>query len=203
MSARETAPCLGIVEAHWRRIENQTEAVTNDDDEDIIEFSDPHWEMSVSVTIRNRAHFDAWDSFLARRRLHDLTFLMHRTFRPRPRDPLITSDAGLVMSFIDEGASTITVLGYGPNRHAHEGDMIGYRTVGDNYWVGQVMADAVANNDGHITLRVWPRPRALHPTIRSATRFRAQGEFRLTEAPRIREGFKNWSVRFEARQVIG
>lgn len=202
MSAGEAAPCLGVIEATWERIENQSQAASNSGDEDILEFGDAFWVLDVSVTIRNRAHFDEWDSFLARRRGQDLTFTMYRSMRPRPRDTLITSDTGLILNSIDAGLSQITLSGYGAGRQAHYGDMISYRTAANGYWVGQVDAPATANGSGVITVPVWPRPRAAHASVPDPRRFEAPGEFRLSDKPRIREGFKNWSVRFEAQQVI-
>lgn len=201
MSAGELAPCYGIIEAPWTRIENQSAPASNSGDEYPIEFGDPYWSVEVSVEIRNRAHFDLWDSFLARRRLHARTFTMWRSMRPRPCDPLITSDAGLALSSIDTAASTITLSGYGANRFAHYGDMIGYRTSGGGYWVGQVEDEAQANGSGVVTIPVWPRPVAAHASP-EPTRFKASAEFRLSEPPRIREGFKRWSIRFRAEQVL-
>lgn len=202
MPAQELAPCLGIIEATWQRIDVQTEAASNSGEEDVIELGDPYWEAEVRVTIRNRAHFDEWDSFLARRFLHDVTFTMPRAMRPRPRDRLITSDAGLTLSSIDAGQSQITLSGYGAGRAAHYGDMISYRTAANGYWIGQVMASATANGAGVVTATVWPRPAAPHASLPSPRRFNALGEFRLTEPPRLTEGFKDWAVRFNARQVL-
>ena len=202
MSAGELAPCLGIIEAGWSRVENQTEIASNSGEADVLELGEPFWAIDVSVNIRDRDHFDEWDSFLARRRLHDLTFVMPRTFRQRPRDPLITSDTGLTVNTISAANSTVTLGGYGAGRKAYPGDMISYRTLGNGYWIGQVTGEATANGSGVITVPVWPRPRALHATSVLPRRIQALGEFRLIEQPRIREGFKRWDVSFKAEQVI-
>ena len=204
MSAGELAPCLGIVEAEWSRVENQTEIASNSGAADVLELGEPFWAIDVSVNIKDRAHFDTWDSFLARRRLHDLTFTMYRTFRRLPRDPQISSDTSLTLVNISEANSTITLGGYGAGLKAYPGDMVSYITAGSGYWVGQATGEATADGSGFITVPVWPRPRAFHATLASRLprRIEALGEFRLTDQPRIREGSKRWDVSFKAEQVI-
>ena len=202
MSAGELAPCLGIIRADWKRIENQTAVSSNSGETDVIEIGDPMWAISVDVNIKNRVHFDFWDSFLARRRGQDLTFTIHRTFRPRPLDPLISTDAGLTLDSIDVGASTIQLSAYGAGRKAYPGDMISYRTSGSGYWVGQCTAEATADGSGVITVPVWPRPVTKHASAPLPRRIQAIGEFRLSGEPRITEGFKNWDIRFDAEQVL-
>lgn len=201
MSAGEQAPCLGIIEAVWQRNEVQTETASNSGEADIIEIGDPFWSIEVKVNIKDRAHFDDWEAFLARRRLQDLTFTMWRTFRPNPRDTSISSDTGLGVSSINVANSTITLSGYGAGKKAHPGDMISYITAGDGYWIGQATAEATADGSGVITIPVWPRPVTANATP-LPRRIQALGEFRLSGSPRIREGHKNWSIDFEAQQVL-
>lgn len=202
MSAGELAPCLGIIEAVWQRVENQAAVTANDGNADALEIGDPFWKISVRVNIKNRAHFDLWDAFFARRQLHNYTFTMHRTFRPNPRDPLITSDTGLTLSAISAANSTVSFTSFGNGRTAYEGDMISYKTAGDGYWIGMVTEETTADGSGNITIPVWPRPVTQHATTPAPRRIQALGEFRLTEAERPKEGFKDFSFRFEAEQVL-
>jgi|GEM_PF-1164190 len=203
MSAGEQAPCLGIIEARWTPIENQTAVTSNSGEADVIEIGDPFWMIEVGVNIINRAHFDEWDTFLTRRRLADLTFTMWRSMRPNPRDPAITSDAVLSIVSIDSANSTVTVSdALSVGRKAYPGDMISYRTLNNGYWIGQVLAEATYNGSGQATLSVWPRPVTPHASVTAPRRIAALGEFRLTETPRVREGFKRWDVQFKAEQVL-
>ncbi|WP_084398265.1 hypothetical protein [Henriciella aquimarina] len=202
MSAGEQAPCLGIVEAQWSRVENQTQIASNAGEADVIEIGEPFWRIELDVDIKDRAHFDDWDSFLARRRLHDLTFTIWRTFRPRPRDLQITSDIGLYLDAVSVSSSIIKLSSYGANRKAYPGDMISYITAGGGYWIGQVTEEATASAAGVIECKVWPRPVTPEAGGSSPRRIQALGEFRLIEQPRIREGFKRWSFRIEAEQVL-
>lgn len=202
MSAGELAPCLGIIEATWTRNENQTSLFSNSGEADIIEVGDPFWSIDVRVNIKNRAHFDEWEAFLARRKLAVNTFTMWRTMRPRPRDTGITSDASLTVNAYNPGTSQLTLGGYGAGRAANYGDMISYRTAASGYWVGQVTEPATADGSGVITVDVWPRPWAPHASAPLPRRIQAVGEFRMLKKPRIKEGFKDWSIRFEADQVL-
>ena len=202
MSAGEQAPCLGIIEAVWQRNEVQTETASNSGEADVIEIGDPFWSIEVKVNIKDRDHFDLWDSFLARRQLQNFTFTTWRTFRPNPRDPAITSDSGLILNAISVSASTLRFFDYGAYLKAFPGDMISYRTAGGGYWIGQVTGEVSADDAGTIVVPVWPRPVAADSSDPAPRRIQALGEFRLTEQPRIREGFKNWSFRINAQQVL-
>ena len=203
MSAGEQAPCLGIIEARWTPIENQTSVTSNSGEADVIEIGDPFWSIEVNVNIRNRVHFDVWDTFLTRRKLADLTFTMWRSLRPTPRDPAITADATLSIVSVDSGNSTVTISDVrSVGRKAYPGDMISYRTANNGYWVGQVLAEATYDGSGEATLSVWPRPVAPHASVTAPRRIAALGEFRLTEAARVQEGFKRWDIRFRAEQVL-
>lgn len=202
MSAGELAPSLGIIEANWERNENQTASTSNDGESDVLEFADPLWTIKVKVTITSRDQFDEWDSFFARRQLAVNSFTMWRSLRVRPRDQLITSDAGLALSGINAGASTISLTGYGIGRKASFGDMIGYRTAANGHWVGQVVQEATADGAGAITASVWPRPVAPHATTPAPRRFKALGEFRMIKAPDPNEAWMDWDYRFEAEQVL-
>lgn len=202
MSAGEQAPCLGIIEARWSRVENQTSAFSNSGESDIIEIGEPFWAIELEVNIKDRAHFDLWDSFLARRQLQNFTFTTWRTFRPYPRDTAITSDAGLAVGSVSEADSTVTFFSWGAGKTAYPGDMVSYRTAGDGYWIGQVTEEVTGQAGGGITVPVWPRPVTQHASSPLPRRIQALGEFRLTESPRIREGFKNWSFRIQAEQVL-
>lgn len=198
----ELAPSYGVIEATWERNENQTAVFSNDGDADVMEIADPAWSLDVKVAVLSRAHFDEWDSFLARRNLSENSFTIWRSLRVRPRDPLILNDAGLALSAYNPATSTLTLAGYGAGRAAHYGDMIGYRTAANGYWVGQVQAPATADGSGAITVSVWPRPWAPHAGAPSPKRFNALGEFRLTKKPKTKEAYNDWDIRFEAEQVL-
>jgi len=202
MFSRELAPSLGIVEAEWERNDNQTSLTGNRGDSDVMEIGDPFWTIDVKVTITSREQFDEWDSFFARRKTSEASFLMWRSLRVRPRDLLITSDAGLGLASIDEANSQITLSGYGAGRQAHYGDMIGYRTAANGYYAVQVVAPATADGAGNITLSVWPRPWVPHVTTPDPRRFRALAEFKLTKKPKPKEAWHEWDYRFEAQQVL-
>ena len=202
MFDEEQAPSYGITEATWERNENQTATFSNDGDADIMEIADPFWTIDVRVAVLSRAHFDHWDSFLARRNLSESSFTIWRSLRVRPRDPLIVNDTGLVITSYNPAASTLTLGGYGAGRAAHYGDMISYRTAANGYWAGQVQAPAVADGAGACTVSVWPRPWAPHAAAPAPKRFYALGEFRLSKKPKVKEGFNDWDIRFEAEQVL-
>jgi hypothetical protein len=202
MSAGELAPCLGIIEATWSRNENQTSLFSNSGEADIIEVGDPFWSIDVRVNIKNRAHFDEWEAFLARRQLAVNTFTMWRTMRPNPKDKSITSDVGLSLQSYSVANSRLTFGGWGAGKAANYGDMLSYRTSANGYWIGQVVAPATADGSGNITVDVWPRPWAPHATTILPRRIQAVGEFRMLKTPRIKEGFKDWNIRFEAEQVL-
>ena len=202
MFERELAPSYGIIDASWERNENQTSQFSNKGDSDVMEIGDPFWTIDVKVTITSRAHFDEWDSFLARRNLSENSFLMWRSLRVRPRDLLITSDAGLILASVDEGNSQITLAGFGAGRQAHYGDMIGYRTAANGYWAGQVVAPETADVSGNITVSVWPRPWAPHDTTPAPTRFKALAEFKMLKKPKPKEAWNDWEIRFQAQQEL-
>lgn len=202
MFSRELAPSYGIIDASWERNENQTAQFSNEGDSDVLEIGDPFWTIDVKVTITSREQFDEWDSFLARRNLSENSFLMWRSLRVRPRDLLITSDAGLILASVNEGSSQITLAGYGAGRQAHYGDMIGYRTAANGYYAAQVVAPATADGSGNITVSVWPRPMAPHDTTPDPRRFQALAEFRLLKKPKPKEAWNDWDYRFEAQQVL-
>lgn len=195
----ELAPSYGIVEATWDRNENQTSLFSNEEGSDVLEIGPPWWTIDVKVTITSRAHYDEWDSFLARRNGASNSFLIWRSLRVRPRDLLITSDASLLLSSVDAANSQISFTGYGAGREAHYGDMISYRTAANGYWVGQVVAPAVADGAGNITVSVWPAPRAPHATTPAPRRFNALGEFRVSDQKK-KEAYNNWDFSFEAVQ---
>lgn len=202
MSAGELAPSYGVIEATWEENEDQSAAFSNDGEADILELGDPFWTINVKVEIVSRAHFDEWDAFLSRRWQSALTFTMWRSLRIRPRDPAITGDTGLAVSGINVASSQITLSGYGAGRAAHYGDMISYRTPGLGYWVGKVVSPATADGSGNITIEVWPRPVTPHGATQQVRRFFALGEFRLLKKPKKTEGHNEWSLRFEAEQVL-
>lgn len=202
MFEAELAPGYGVIEALWERNEVQTALTSNDGESDVLEIGDPFWSLDVRVALVSRDHFDEWDSFLARRNLSENSFTMWRSFRIRPRDALIASDASLLLAGIDVANSQISFAGWGNGRQAHYGDMVAYRTEANGYWVGQVTAPQTADGSGNIAVSVWPRPWAPHASAPAPKRFKALGEFRLLKKPRLKEGHKEWEVRFTAEQVL-
>lgn len=202
MSAGELAPSFGVIEATWQENEDQASAFSNNGQGAVLEIGDPFWTVDVKVSIISREHFDVWDAFLARRRLQGFTFTMWRSLRRRPRDTGIVTDSALVLSGINVGASRLTLSGYGAGRTAHIGDMISYRTAGNGYWIGKVVAPASADGSGQVTVDVWPRPWPAHASAPLPRRIEALGEFRLSKVPRKTEGYNNWRIQFEAEQVL-
>lgn len=202
MSAGEQAPCEGVITSTWQMVDNQTAIVSNSGETDVLELGTPFWEIDVRVDCPNRTNFDVWKAFLARRWSFDLTFTMWHSLRSLPVDRTITSDTSLAISGISEVNSTISFTSFGASKTATLGDMISYRTADNGYWVGMVTETTQADVSGVVTVPVWPRPRAVHATTVSPRRLQALGEFRLSERPRLRENFKDYSVQFKARQVI-
>ena len=202
MSAGEQAPCEGVITSTWQMVDNQTAIVSNSGETDVLELGTPFWEIDVRVDCPNRSNFDVWKAFLARRWSFDLTFTMWHSLRSLPVDRTIISDTALTLYGVSEVNSQLSFTNFGQEKTATEGDMISYRTADDGYWVGMVMETTQASSSGVAFVPVWPRPRTPHATDPAPRRIQALGEFRLSERPRLRENFKDYSVQFKARQVI-
>tara|TARA_B100000678_G_scaffold13657_2_gene10744 strand:+ start:919 stop:1530 length:612 start_codon:yes stop_codon:yes gene_type:complete len=202
MSAGELMPCYGVIESEWTLVENQTANVLNSGQSDVLELGTPYWEVDIRVDCPDRSDFDEWSAFIRRRRGFDLSFTMWRHFRPLPSDGSILSDSGLTLTGISEVNSTVSFSGFGANKTAHQGDMLSHITAGSGYWLGEVSETTQANGSGVITVPVNPRPRPAHASAPLPRRIKSLGEFRLSDRPQFTERFRNYSLRFSARQVI-
>lgn len=200
MIAGEFAPERGIVKAEWKPIVQQSAPSTLSGASDVLELGPSYWEVDIDVDCPKREDFDTWSIFLAGRDGADWTFTMPRAFRKFPRDRSVQSDAGLSLNGVNAAARTITLAGAGTGKIS-PGDMLSYRTAASGYWIGTAKAAATPVG-GVVTVPVWPAPMTPHASAREPRRLYALGEFRLIGEPRWREGARNRSVSFKARQVI-
>lgn len=200
MSAGEVMPCTGITSAAWALVPQRTEVEALSGGAVSIDLGPAFWEIDLDVSLFSRDVFDLWAAFIARRRGSSVPFTAWRTFRSRPRDSGVSSDASLTLPSVSIANSTIT-LGNAGTYTAYPGDMLSYRTQNSGYWVG-VSTAQVSAAGGSITIPVEPAPRARASSGQSPRRIQALGEFRLDGEPRFRESQRRRSLRFKARQVI-
>lgn len=202
MSVGEYWPERGVVSAEWADRHRQSLPAGLSGNSIAVDYGEPFWVVDFEVNMTARSELARqWSAFIRRREGRKNTFTMNRPFQSFPFRGNVESDAGVSVSSINRGASTVTLSGVGSDYVATAGDMIGFFTAASGYYVGEVTAEAIPSGNG-VTLQVWPPPRPAHATAQGVRRIKALGEFRVVSAPSAAEAFKSRSFRITAEQVI-
>ena len=198
MTVGEFWPEKYVLKNEWQLNYQQNAPMSTAGRSVAIDHGEPYWTADVTVTVpTDSPHLRLWSSFFARRQGAKNSFTMNRSFQSFPQNPAITTDEGLVLASADRSTSRI-VLGTGANRNlGEEGDMFGYFTEAEGYYIGEI-AKKIANH----TYEMTPPPFQPHPTESNPRRIKPIGEFRLLKAPRPTETNKRRTWSFLATQVI-
>ncbi len=203
MSVGEFWPEKGVQSCEWVLNYRQNRPVSNAGNSVSIDHGEPYWTAEVTVEVPKRSQLvKLWSSFFARRQGHRNSFTMNRTFQSFPGDgtPLPETPPIITLARRSDGRLTSDSQLHGDYRPIL-GDMVGYFTENEGYYVGEVVNVVVANILA-FRVNVTPPPFQPHPTDANFRFIKALGEFRLDEAPRISEDLSNRSWSFSATQVI-
>lgn len=167
-------------------------------------FGPTRWRLDVETRYLSTREARIWDAWLARRIHFGETFTAWRLLRQNPPGPIGTEDGSLGLT-VDIPNSELDLTGTG-GYVANIGDMIGYRTDVDGYYLGMATA-RVAASGGAANVPVIPRPLAKHATTPAVRRVQALGEFELASS--TVDGFDGYTgdgggrrLRFQAIQVL-
>lgn len=200
MSNGELIPDIQIKEMAWDLPEKQSSAESRSAFRQVNTLGEPSWTLRLRTTYLTQEQFRLWTAFLTRRRGERFSFTAWRKSRPGPLLGGVASDAALTVESIDAEAGTVT-LGNTGTYSASPGDMVGYYTAGNGYWIGEVLAAAIASG-GAVTLSVHPAPLTPHASTPAPRRLQALGEFKMIGRPEIMEMYDDRWVAFQARQVV-
>ncbi|WP_022699307.1 hypothetical protein [Euryhalocaulis caribicus] len=200
MSNGELILDIQIKDMAWDLPEMQSSAESRSAFRQVNTLGEPFWTLNVRTTYLTQEQFRKWTAWLTRRRGERFSFTAWRKSRPAPFAGGVASDASLTVESIDAEAGTVTFGNAGAYK-ASPGDMVGYYTAANGYWIGEVLADAAASA-GEVTLSVHPAPLTPHASTPSPRRLQALGEFKMIGRPEIMEVYDDRWVAFQARQVV-
>lgn len=164
-------------------------------------FGPTRWKLRVTTApFLSQAAARIWDAFIADRIHNGNTFTAWRLHRINPGSGFLGNPDGSIGITVDAPNSQVSLSGVGVYVAA-KGDMISYRTDVNGYYLGMVMADAVAVSS-NVTLTLSPRPLAAHASTPAVRRVQALGEFDLSTPLDPFEDYTNRQLSFEALQVL-
>lgn len=153
----------------------------------VVSWGRPLWQVAISFQNLNDTKYGNIKAQLALCDGGANTILVCDRRRVAPRQAPSMSNSGVGLGTVDASASTVVFTGVSTNKFS-AGDMIGYRTATNGYYLGMVTADANPSS-GSVTLSVYPPPRTPHASVPAPKVNAATGEFQLQGAPQLSGSF--------------
>ena len=203
MSAGEFWPEKGVQRNDWTLNYRDSAPTSLSGGSVAVPLGEAYWSIDVSVEVPARSSLVAeWLAFFGRRRGKRNTFTANRSFHSFPAARDVTSDVGLAIQEVDRAADALRIgLAAGNIQRPTPGDMIGYYTAAQGYYIGKVLG-VIDQAPTTVQLEMAPPPFPAHGALANPRRIKAIGEFRLDGQPRINETSSRRTWDFRATQVI-